>query len=42
VRRLSVAKNPDAEQDFEQAMELAIVKAQEILRAEWLRVKTGR
>jgi hypothetical protein len=42
VRRLSVAKNPDAEQAFEQAMELAIVKAQEILRAEWLRVKTGR
>jgi hypothetical protein len=42
VRNLSVVKNRDAGQDFEQAMELAIVKAQGILRAEWLRVKSGR
>jgi hypothetical protein len=42
VRRLSVDKNPNDGQDFEQAMELAIVKAQEILRSEWWRVKTGR
>jgi hypothetical protein len=42
VRRLSVARDPAAESDFEQAMERAIVKAQEILRAEWRRVKTGR
>jgi hypothetical protein len=42
VRGLSVAKARDTEDAFEQAMELVIVKGQEILRAEWLRVKTGR
>jgi hypothetical protein len=42
VRRLSVAHDADDGESFEQAMELAIVKAQEILRSEWLRVKSGR
>ncbi len=42
VRSLSEDLNSNGAQTFEQTMELAIVKAQEILRSEWLRVKNGR
>jgi hypothetical protein len=42
VRSLSVAKNTDEADAFEQALEDAIVKAQQILRTEWKRVKAGR
>lgn len=42
VRTISITKTPDGARDLERDVELAIVKAQEILRAEWLRVRTGR
>lgn len=42
LRRFSISKNIAEEQNFEEAMERAIVKAQQIFSAEWLRVKTGR
>ena len=42
VRSLSVAKKNEEDNAFEQAIEVAIVKAQQILRAEWKRVKAGR
>ena len=42
LRRISIGRKMEKSEEFDQAVESIIVNAQNILRAEWRRVKTGR